>query len=242
MATEFEYRRRSWLIALVFILAYSFYNLDDFNVVYAIVPSNQRVLSQAVLVRLAYAGAALLAGIGTAVATWASAYRSYGGLRAQRQVRTFVVGGPYRYVRNPHYLGNFLLLIGLGSFKSRWGFPVLLIGEALLFFRLVVFEETELAQQYGGHFQEYCRCVGRLVPSLRPRVAASAELPRWRRAIVHQAFQWGCVITLIAFACTLSDPVGYALGFASLSILILQKLAEAFFTERSGENRTTKPM
>ena len=40
MASEFEYRHRFAIIALVFIFAYAFYNLDHLNIVYAIVPRN----------------------------------------------------------------------------------------------------------------------------------------------------------------------------------------------------------
>ena len=75
IASEFEYRHRFAIIALVFIFAYAFYNLDHLNIVYAIVPRNLGVLDRNVLARFVYGVSALLASIGAAILTWASAYR-----------------------------------------------------------------------------------------------------------------------------------------------------------------------
>jgi hypothetical protein len=136
------------------------------------------------------------------------------------------VGGPYRFVRNPHYLGYFMIVVALGCFQSLWGFPILIAAETLLFLRLIAREEIQLKQQYGERFHEYCRRVPRLLPSLRPRIAADGELPHWRQALGNQAFQWGFVATLVAFACTLSDLVGYMFGCATLLFLALQKLVQ----------------
>jgi protein-S-isoprenylcysteine O-methyltransferase Ste14 len=226
IASEFEYRHRFAMIALVFVFAYAFYNLDHLNIVYAIVPWNSGVFNKDVLARFIYSVAGLLAGIGAAVLTWASAYRPYGRKGGQPQAVDLSVGGPYRYVRNPHYVGYFLLVVALGSFQSRLGFPILIAVETLLLLRFIAREEMQLEQQCGERFRDYCRHVPRLMPSLRPRIAADGASPRWRQALADQAFQWGFVATLVAFACTLSDPVGYTFACATLSFLVLQKLVQ----------------
>src|SRR5713101_6943001 len=176
MASEFEYRHRFAIIALVFIFAYAFYNLDHLNIVYAIAPRNLGVLDRNVLARFVYGVSALLAGIGAAILTWASAYRLSSPRGDQPQTVALLVGGPYRYVRNPHYIGYFLLVVALGSFQSRLGFPILIAAETLLFLRLLAREEMQLEQQCGERFREYCRRVPRLLPSLRPQIAADGEV------------------------------------------------------------------
>jgi protein-S-isoprenylcysteine O-methyltransferase Ste14 len=213
-------------MALVFVFAYAFYNLDHLNIVYAIVPWNSDVFDKDVLARFIYGVAALLSGIGAAILTWATAYRFSSPKSNQRQAVVLPVGGPYRHVRNPHYIGYFLLVVVLGSFQSRLGFPILIAGETLLFLRLIAREEMQLEKQCGERFRDYCRHVPRLLPSLRPRIAADGELPRWRQALADQAFQWGFVATLVAFAWTLSDPVGYVFACATLSFLVLQTLVQ----------------
>jgi protein-S-isoprenylcysteine O-methyltransferase Ste14 len=227
IASGFEYRHRFALITLVFVFAYAFYNLDHLNIVYAVVPWNSGVLDKDVLARFIYGVAALLAGIGGAILTWSTAYRFSSQKSNQPQTVALPAGGPYRYVRNPHYIGYFLLVVALGSFQSRLGFPILIVAETLLFLRLIAREEMQLEQLCGEKFRDYCRHVPRLLPSLRPRIEADGELPRWRQAFWDQAFQWGFVATLLAFAFTLSDPIGYAFAGATLSFLVLQKLGQA---------------
>lgn len=227
IASEFEYRHRFAIIALVFVFAYAFYNLDHLNIVYAVVQWNSGVLDKDMLARFIYGVAALLAGIGAAILTWATAYRFPSQKSNQPQTVALLVGGPYRYVRNPHYIGYFLLVVALGSFQSRLGFPTLIAAETLLFLRLIAREEMRLERQCGELFREYCRRVPRLLPSMRPQIAADGELPHWRQAFGNQAFQWGFVATLVAFACTLSDPVGYMFACATLLFLALQKLVRS---------------
>ncbi len=181
VAAEFEYRHRFWMIVLVYGVAYAFYNLDHLNILYSIVPGNRGVVQKDMLVRLLYAAAAFLAAAGALLLTWASAYRPPG---ARTDRAAFSTAGPFRYVRNPQYLSYFLLILALGTFQSRLGFPVMLLSEALLLLRLIAREELLLA------------------------------------------FQWGFVATLLAFAFTLSDPVGYAFAGATLSFLVLQRLVQ----------------
>ncbi|MGA8100855.1 MAG: hypothetical protein WB869_01800 [Candidatus Acidiferrales bacterium] len=226
VASEFEYRHRFWMIVIVYMVAYAFYNLDHLNILYALVPWNQGVHQKDMLVRLLYAAAALLAAVGAALLTWSTAYRP----PSLNQDRTsFCIAGPFRYVRNPHYLSYFLLIVALGTFQSRLGFPVMLIAEAVLLLRLVAREELQLEQDYGERFFRYAKRVPRLLPSLRPRFEDDGQSPRWRQALWDQAFQWGFVATLIAFALTLSDPIGYAFATATIAFLVLQKLAVMFW-------------
>jgi protein-S-isoprenylcysteine O-methyltransferase Ste14 len=81
----------------------------------------------------------------------------------------FVSRGPYRYVRNPMYIGGFCALLGLALF---WRSPaVILLAPAwwLLFaiFVLVV-EEPMLRNKFGADYLAYCRTVPRWLPR-RPR-------------------------------------------------------------------------
>ena len=231
IASEFEYRHRLWMIALVFVFAYAFYNLDHLNIVYAVVPWNRDVPRSTWPGHLIYAAAALLAGIGATILTWATAYWHAGGNRDQTQTATFLLAGPYGYVRNPHYLGHFLFLVGLGTFQSRPGFLILIGAEALLL-RVIRREEMKLEREYGERFREYCRRVPRLLPSLRSQIATESQLPEWQQALWRHTLQWGLVATLVAFACTLSDPVGYAFASATLSFVVLQKLSQTLRIRR----------
>jgi protein-S-isoprenylcysteine O-methyltransferase Ste14 len=226
VASKFEYRHRFWMIVLVYVAAYAFYNLDHLNILYALVPWNQGVHQKDMLVRFLYAAATLVAAVGAALLTWSTAYRPP-SLSQDRPA--FSIGGPFRYVRNPQYLAYFLLILALGTFQSRLGFLVMLLVESILLLRLVGREELQLEQEYGEDFLRYAQRVSRLLPSFHPRFEDDGQAPRWREALWDQAFQWGFVATLMAFAFTLSDPIGYAFAYATIAFLALQRLARTLW-------------
>ena len=110
--------------------------------------------------------------------TWMAAYRSVSANKSESQKTDFCISGLFRYVRNRHYHGYFLLLAGLSSFQSRPGFPVIAIGETIPLLRLVGREEMQLEQEFGERYRDYQRCVPRLLfsfsPGLLPRASSHA--------------------------------------------------------------------
>jgi protein-S-isoprenylcysteine O-methyltransferase Ste14 len=82
--------------------------------------------------------------------------------------RELVISGPYRYVRNPIYLGA--LLVQMGTF-AWFGSPILLI--YLLMFLLayqvliVLIEEPTLRNSFGLDYEQYCQRVPRWIPKFR---------------------------------------------------------------------------
>jgi protein-S-isoprenylcysteine O-methyltransferase Ste14 len=75
-----------------------------------------------------------------------------------------VITGPYRYSRNPIYLGGLIVLLGvallLGSLVSFF-FPVILF--LLLQFLYIPFEEREMERVFGLQYIDYKRKVRRWV-------------------------------------------------------------------------------
>jgi protein-S-isoprenylcysteine O-methyltransferase Ste14 len=225
IASEFEYRHRREIIALVYALSYACYNLDHLNILYAVVPSRLDIHYKNLLVRSLYALAALLAAAGAALLTWATAFRRDRGRSLRNGLST---AGPFRYVRNPHYLACFFLLVALGTFQSRLGFPLMLFAETFILLRLVAREEIRFEESYGEHFTLYQQRVPLLLPSLRARTERDSELPHWGFAFWENVFQWGCVVILLVFACTLSDPVGYACAAVVIALTFMQNLSHRF--------------
>ena len=85
--------------------------------------------------------------------------------------RHLVVSGPYRYVRNPMYLGAGLVLVGCGILFAQ--FSGVLVGYALGIVVLVnlfvfLYEEPTLRHKFGAEYEEYCRNVRRWIPRANP--------------------------------------------------------------------------
>jgi protein-S-isoprenylcysteine O-methyltransferase Ste14 len=86
-----------------------------------------------------------------------------------------VVGGLYRYVRNPMYLAVATTIIGQALLLGR---PVLL-AYAVLFMAVVAafvrwYEEPTLAERFGAEYAEYRRAVPAWHPRLQPWRAESS--------------------------------------------------------------------
>jgi protein-S-isoprenylcysteine O-methyltransferase Ste14 len=84
--------------------------------------------------------------------------------------REFVAVGPYRYVRNPMYVGGLGLLAGFGLYERS--ISILLMALALLLvvhLMVVIYEEPTLRKLFGATYQEYCRTTARWIPTLTRR-------------------------------------------------------------------------
>ena len=79
----------------------------------------------------------------------------------------FVAVGPYRYVRNPMYVGGLFLLVGLGLYETSVSI-LLMAGALLLVVHLIVvfYEEPTLQKSFGTSYEEYCRTTARWLPAL----------------------------------------------------------------------------
>jgi len=67
----------------------------------------------------------------------------------------FIENGPYQFTRNPQYLGDIVLFIGLSLFINSIYAAVPLLLHALLFLITPFIEEQWLKKQYGEEYIEY---------------------------------------------------------------------------------------
>lgn len=103
-----------------------------------------------------------------------------------------VTAGPYAYVRNPLYVGNFITAAGFAiaftgknSALARLG----LIGGALgamigVYATIVPHEERFLHEKFGEEFERYCERVPPVVPQLEPMPDGAGE---WRADVIAEA-------------------------------------------------------
>jgi protein-S-isoprenylcysteine O-methyltransferase Ste14 len=79
--------------------------------------------------------------------------------------RVFVASGPYRFVRNPMYLGAAALLAGYGILEKSPAIALLAVGLLLAAHLFVVLiEEPGLGQRFGASYREYKSSVRRWLP------------------------------------------------------------------------------
>jgi len=116
----------------------------------------------------AQVGGTLLVVVGLAVAFWCVATFALLGRGTPAPFdppRRLVVRGPYRFLRNPMYVGAGCALAG-----AAWFYGSLpLLGYAALFLLathafVVWYEEPTLRRTFGSDYDDYCRRVGRWWP------------------------------------------------------------------------------
>lgn len=79
--------------------------------------------------------------------------------------RKFVASGPYRYVRNPMYIGALMVLLGFGMIERSLAIMLLAVVAAGLFHGFIVLvEEPGLEKRFGESYLKYKGSVHRWVP------------------------------------------------------------------------------
>ena len=108
-------------------------------------------------------GAALvLAGLGLAVAAAVEFRRARTTIIPHEMPTAIVTSGVYRFSRNPIYLGDALILTGLGF---RWDSVLALVLApvfvAVITARFILPEEARLRARFGAEFDAWAACVRR---------------------------------------------------------------------------------
>lgn len=81
--------------------------------------------------------------------------------------QALVAAGPYKYLRNPIYVAQFLLLTGLGfALRSVSILLLAAVWVGLLHLFVVYVEEPGLRNRFGAAYEEYRRSVPRWLPCI----------------------------------------------------------------------------
>ena len=224
-----EFRNRFWIIGASYGLGFVLYVFDKTN---AAVDLAQRILGSGVsqdslqfghAVRTILAFGTILVLLAALVRSWATAYLHSTVVHdADIHSERLLAEGPYRYLRNPLYLGNILMAAGIGLLASRLGFFVIVLGNLIIVLRLIRREEAGLLASQGESYRCYYEAVPSLLPAFRPRVPAGSGQPNWRDGFFGESFVWGFVAGMAAFTVTLSLAWYGALSGLGFAIYFVQ--------------------
>src|SRR6266568_1411439 len=229
-ASAWEFRHRFWIYGAWFWISFSLYRVDHHMFgqslagFFASLAHREATLGD---IRLVLFAGVLLTVIAALLRTWATAYiRPEIMVDGAVHTHTVIAEGPYRYVRNPLYLGTNLLAIGYSVMASRVGAVVLVAGIFLFNYRIILREELELLLAQGENYERFRRAVPRLFPSLRPRAVASQLTPNWGSGLLGEMFFWGLSFALMVFTITfdiraylLALGLSFSLYFLCLAII-----------------------
>ena len=178
---EWFFRQRSWT-PIPFMLALVLLSFGEFSDVITWVP-----------------GLVLLM-LGEALRVWGVAVVGKESRTRGGGVGRLATHGPYAHVRNPLYLGNFLLTLGATCISELlWLIPVVILLFVVQYVPIVLWEERVLAERFGAEYAAYCRRVPRWLPRWHrqtPRGAAASPY-QWRAAFWSERSTFGTLALLI---------------------------------------------
>jgi protein-S-isoprenylcysteine O-methyltransferase Ste14 len=150
-----------------------------------------------------------LAFIGEAIRAWAV---GYSGVTTRGDAVTapgLVTAGPYAYVRNPLYVGNFITALGFAVAFTGANGPLAratlvtgALGTMLAVYSVVVpHEERYLRATFGAEFDEYVAAVPRVLPRTAP---GGSEAGTYDPSVIGRAesrtfVTFGAMLVALAF-------------------------------------------
>lgn len=130
------------------------------------------------------------------------AYIVRGGKEGKPYAEGLVTEGIFNHCRNPLYVGNILMLVGVGILANSLVYVAIVIPIFLFIYQAIVLaEENFLRGKFGAGFDQYCKKVNRWWPNLSGigRTFSSMQF-NWKRWILKEhttQFIWLVGITLI---------------------------------------------
>lgn len=129
-----------------------------------------------------------LAGQALRIITIGYEYIERGGRNRQVYASKLVTGGVFAHCRNPLYVGNILLAVGLSLVVHSLAFYAIVLPLVLYaYISIVSAEEAFLHDKFGAEYEVYCQRVNRWLPTLRDWHASVASMHfNWRRVLVKE--------------------------------------------------------
>ena len=150
-----------------------------------------------IAVPMVIAAAAALAALGAALRVWGTAYLGTGTVTSLDMKACVVVAdGPYRYVRNPLYLGLWCMAAAMAVIMPVTGAVFAMVFLSVFLMRLMLAEEKFLSAKAGEPYALYMRAVPRILPRLRTTLPRSEGRPNWLQAVLAELTPIGVFVTL----------------------------------------------
>ncbi|HET6362272.1 MAG TPA: isoprenylcysteine carboxylmethyltransferase family protein [Gemmatimonadota bacterium] len=99
--------------------------------------------------------------LGAGLTDWS--IRTLGRTTSMGLPGVFSARGPYRWTRNPQYLGDILMTIGIVLVADSWRVAAIGAGGVACLLLAPIAEERWLVERYGESYERYRRSVPRLI-------------------------------------------------------------------------------
>lgn len=121
-------------------------------------------------------------------ATIGLAYIIRGGREGKVYAEELVTSGIFSHCRNPLYVGNILMLLGVGILSNSFFYVLVIMPLFMLIYQSIVLaEENFLRKKFDGDFNRYCDRVNRWAPSLKGISTTFNSMQfHWKRWLIKE--------------------------------------------------------
>ena len=142
--------------------------------------------------------AAALAALGAILRVWGTAYLGPATVtHPDMKAPAVVANGPYRYVRNPLYIGLWCMVAAMALIMPPLGASLSLAVLSVFLLRLTLGEEAFLSTSLGDPYRAYLAAVPRFLPRLRNHLPHSTARPQWARALVAELTPISVLVAIV---------------------------------------------
>jgi protein-S-isoprenylcysteine O-methyltransferase Ste14 len=153
------------------------------------------------------AGAALVV-LGEAIRFWGVSYIGPISRTRSRSTGNLQDSGPFSVVRNPLYVGNFFLSLGLVVVANIWWLiPVYIAAFAFQYHYIVRWEEWNLRGKFGAEFEAYCARVPRWFPKLTAYKSGTHD---FKKALKSERVTIAAIVS-VSLVLAIASQMGYSL-------------------------------
>jgi len=154
--------------------------------------------------------------------SWGTSYLR-GHVMADKAMHSdrLIVAGPFRWVRNPLYLGNLFMATAFGLLLPPPGLLLVLAGHAVVLGVLSHVEGEGLRREHGAAYEAYRRQVHAFIP--KPPSAAVRNTPvqpDWRNGLATESWHLGFALYLAGLALR-STPLFLAGAAVTFGVMLL---------------------
>jgi protein-S-isoprenylcysteine O-methyltransferase Ste14 len=144
-----------------------------------------------------------LAALGAILRVWGAAWLGPSTVtHLDMKAAAVVAGGPYRYLRNPLYVGLGCMVASIALFMPPSGAAVSMLLLTFFLVRLTLGEEAFLSARLGDPYRAYLQAVPRFFPRLPSKLPKSDARPQWVRAILSELTPIAVFVAIVVFART----------------------------------------
>lgn len=163
--------------------------------------SRSHAMSFAIATTVVMILAALFAATSVMFRVWGSAFLGPSTVSNVNMIAGKVMAdGPYRFVRNPLYLGLWFMVAAMAFVMPVTGAVFTMALITLFIARLTLAEEAFLTEQLGEPYVAYLQAVPRYLPRLRGAPASAGAQAHWLRAVLTELTPIGVLVGLVVYS------------------------------------------